>query len=119
VRALSIQVQPAKSRGLDLERLSAAFADIAVMDDLVEHHQFDRGTDNGLYLNFTFGTRQAAALWRLIRTRLYEDEGFGPHMRAASMAMCSGEQGWDEYLLLYHFDPSVKLDAETALSESI
>ena len=57
-----------------------------------------------------FGTTQAAALWRVVRSRFYEDSEFGPHMRKASMAMCSSEQGWDDYALLYHFDPDVKVD---------
>jgi hypothetical protein len=110
VRALSIQVQPERSKGFDLDRLMAACADIAAMTDLVDHHQFDRGHDQVPYLNFTFGTRHAASLWGLLRTRLYEDEALGPHMRAASMAMCSSTEGWHEYLLLYHYDPAVKLD---------
>lgn len=67
------------------------------------------------YLNFTFGSSNAAALWRRIRERLYEDGALGPHMRAASMAMCSSEAGWDDYLQLYHFDPAVPLDPDTSL----
>jgi hypothetical protein len=118
VRALSIQVQPDRSTGLDVERLVDAFAVIAAMQDVVEHHQFDRGHDGVAYLNFTFGTRYSAALWRLVQTRLYEEEEFGPHMRAASMAMCSSEKGWDDYLLLYHFDPTVKVDEDDALTSA-
>jgi hypothetical protein len=36
-------------------------------------------------------------------------------MRAASMAMCSTPDGCDTYLLLYHFDPAVKLDPDASL----
>lgn len=63
----------------------------------------------------TFGTEHAASLWRVIQTRLYEDQTLGPQMRAASMAMCSTPDGWDTYLLLYHFDPAVKLDPDASL----
>jgi hypothetical protein len=66
-------------------------------------------------MNFTFGTEHAASLWRLIQARLYDDEVLGPHMRAASMVMCSSTTGWDDYLLLYHFDPGVKRDPDTTL----
>lgn len=111
MRSLSIQVHPQRSAGLDVDRVAAAFEGIAAMDDLVRHHHFDRGHDKGPYLNFTFGTEHAAALWRLIRARLYEDAELGPHMKAASMAMCSSETGWDQYLLLYHFDPAVTVDS--------
>ena len=108
MRALSIQVQPARADGLDVPRLSSAFADLAG-SDLVQHHSFSEGVDTTRYLNFTFGTTQAAALWRVVRSRFYDDSVFGPHMRKASMAMCSSEQGWDDYALLYHFNPEVKV----------
>lgn len=115
MRAISIQVQPERSRDLDLDHLIAVCSDVAAMKDLVDHHQFDRGHDKGPYLNFTFGTQRAASLWRLLRTRLYEDEALGPHMHEASMAMCSSTTGWNEYVLLYHFDPAVKQDPDPVL----
>jgi len=115
VRSLSIQFQPERADGLDVKRLEAACAEIATVTDLVEHHEFNEGSDRGPYINFTFGTRRAGELWRLISDRLYKDKEFGPHMRVASMAMCSSEEGWDDYLLLYHFDPAVRCDADTAL----
>jgi len=62
VRSLSIQVQPERSKGFDVDRLVAACTDIAARSDLVAHHQFDRGHDTLLYLNFTFGTEHAASL---------------------------------------------------------
>jgi hypothetical protein len=109
VRALSIQVQPARCPELDMDRLSAAFADVLI-SGLVAHHSFSHGSDKGPYFNFTFGTADAAALWKLIRARFYESDEFGVQMRKASMAMCSSEHGWDDYALLYHFDPAVETD---------
>jgi len=41
---------------------------------------------------------------------LYKDGQVGPAMARASMAMCEGSDGWTNYLLLYHFDRSVKVD---------
>ena len=110
MRALSIQVQPERSPGLDVDHVVATFTGIAADKALVRQHQFDRGRDTLRYLNFTFGTEHAASLWRLIETRLYGDDELGRHMRAASMAMCSSTNGWDRYLVLYHFDPAVKRD---------
>jgi hypothetical protein len=73
MRALSIQVQAARSEGLDT---------------------------------------QAAALWDLLRSRFYDDSEFGRHMRKASMALCSSDEGWDDYVILYHFDPLVKVRSD-------
>ena len=35
------------------------------------------------------------------------------------MAMCSSTEGWDEYLLLYHFNPEVKLDQDTSFRHTV
>jgi hypothetical protein len=98
-----------------MERIRAGFQEIATMSGLVAHHAFDDGDDDGRYFNFTFGARDAKQLWRVIQDRFYNSGEFGLHMRRSSMAMCSSESGWDTYLLLFHFDPGVKLDADTAL----
>ena|SRR5688572_33480715 len=100
---------------MDVERITAAFKAIAALTDLVQHHAFDGGNDKGEYFNYTFGTSRARELWRRIRLDIYSSGDIGLQMRRASMAMCSSEAGWDDYLLLYHFDPTVELDAESGL----
>jgi len=115
MRSLSIQVQPERSPGLDMEQLCKAFEEIAGRSDLVAHHSFDNGEDGTTYFNFTFGTTRAKLLWQTIRSHIYKSPEFGPHMSLASMAMCSSETGWHAYLQLFHFDPSVRLDPDDGL----
>jgi hypothetical protein len=98
-----------------MEQIHSGFQEIVVMSDLVTYHNFDDGDDDGRYFNFTFGTRNAKRLWGVIQDRFYNSGDLGLHMRRSSMAMCSSESGWDDYLLLFHFDPGVKRDADTAL----
>ena len=112
MRSLSIQVQPERSPDINIEQVCLMCEEIAKDGLLVKHHQFDHGVDNGPYFNFTFGTDSANKLWSQIRQSLYEKHELGAHMRKSSMAMCSSEEGWHDYLLLYHFDPEVKLDSE-------
>lgn len=100
-----------------MDAVTAEFAAIATRVDLVAHHAFDSGEDGGTYYNYTFGALKPFALWQEIQSRLYNVQVTGPHMRRASMAMCSGEDGWEDYLLLYHFDPTVELDATTILAQ--
>ena len=111
MKALSVQVQPSRGQGMDLQLLQARFGAVAENALLVKRHQFDRGYDKVEYLNFTFGTDDLRALWSFIEQSLYEDEQLRGAMAAASMAMCEGQHGWNDYLLLYHFDPTVKTDA--------
>lgn len=115
MRAVSIQVQPNRAKGIDMSKVLAHFEALVQRRDLVEHHDFNSGDDHGPYFNFTFGTRKAGDLWREIQERLYRDGDLAAHMRRSSMAMCSSEEGWDNYLLLFHFDSNVKLDDATAL----
>ena len=110
MRAISIQVHPNRTSGLDTTHLADAFAAIAAMTELVSHHQFDQGEDRAPYLNFTFGTDHAPRLWAMIQKLVYEDARLRAHLLAASMAMCSSEHGWDDYVILYHYDPAVPVE---------
>lgn len=109
IKALSIQVQPHRAPGLDITAIQAAFEALTQLP-LVKHHTFNNGRDKVEYFNFTFGTEDLPALWREVQSRFYKEAQLGPWMSAASMAMCEGPSGWDDYLQLYHFDPAVKRD---------
>ena len=115
MRSISIQVQPNLAPVLAMDQVTDVFRAIASIKRLVKRHQFDSGESNGPYYNYTFGTEQALELWREIKARLYEDPELGPDMRTASIATCSSETGWGNYILLRHFDPTVILDSEDEL----
>jgi hypothetical protein len=102
-------LQPHRAPTLDIAAIGAACEALTKLPLVLRHH-FDHGNDKVAYFNFTFGTEDLPALWREIRSRLYSDAQIGPWMMSASMVMCEGTVGWDDYLLLYHFDPTVKRD---------
>ncbi|KQX87085.1 hypothetical protein [Variovorax sp. Root473] len=107
MKSITVQIQPEKSPGIDLARLTELFTALAGRAELVQHHAFDSGTDGGADFNFTFGTRNAGELWRAIVDLIYQAPEHKTHMASASMAMCSGESGWYAYIQLFHRDPSV------------
>lgn len=115
MRSLSIQIQPARSRTLDVATVTRAFSEIASDARLVRHHACDHGHDSGEYFNFTFGTERAGDLWREIRRRLFDDPVLGAEMRKVSIAVCSSSTEWSDYVLLFHFDPGTKLDSAEVL----
>ncbi|NII10134.1 hypothetical protein [Oleiagrimonas sp. C23AA] len=115
MRYLSVQIQPERSPGIDVERISELFQELADRDDLVLRHSFDNGQDNGAYFNFTFGTERPAELWFAMQELIFLAQEHQSHMAAASMAMCSGEAGWDQYAQLYHWNPEVPVVPATAL----
>lgn len=72
--------------------------------------RFEEGEDEGGYLNLVFGTYEPLELWPQINAALYQSVEHGPTLRAHSMALCTGSHGWNDYVLLYHFDPSVPVE---------
>ena len=105
MKALSIQIQPERAPDLKMEEVQAAFEAIAEMSSLVRHHQFDDGFDRTRYFNFTFGTEDLKGLWAMIQSTIYSNPVLAEPMAISSMAVCTGEHGWDDYHLLFHFDP--------------
>ena len=88
-----------------MEEVKAAFEAIAEMTSLVRHHQFDDGFDRTRYFNFTFGTEDLKGLWAAIRSAIYSNPALAEPMAKSSIVVCTGENSWDNYHLLFHFDP--------------
>jgi hypothetical protein len=107
MKALSIQIQPERAPGLNMEEVQAAFETIAEVTSLVRHHQFDDGFDKTRYFNFTFGTEDLKGLWAVIQSTVYGNPALAEPVAKSSIVVCTGENGWDDYLLLFHFDPKV------------
>jgi hypothetical protein len=107
---LQIQVHPDVVPELDLVLLRSQFETIASSEPCVIRSRVDEGEDDGRYMNLAFKTTDRATLWRVVEERLYEHLQLGAPLRKASMTLCTGEEGWDDYLLLYHFNPEIELD---------
>ncbi|WP_020179290.1 hypothetical protein [Methylopila sp. M107] len=105
---LCLQVHPHRAPGLDLAALRAACGQVAA-SPIVSRYKEIAGEDGHPYVNFMFATETPGALWRALKDRLYGDHDLGPELSGAAMAMCEGDNGWDDYLLLAHYDPSVPL----------
>ena len=106
MKALSIHIQPERAPELKMEEVQAAFKAIAEMTSLVRHHQFDDGFDKTRYFNFTFGTEDLKGLWAVIQSTTYGNPALAGPLAKSSIVVCTGEHGWDDYLLLFHFDPN-------------
>lgn len=115
MRSLLVQIQPDRSPAIDMEALTELFQSIAASSRWVRGHSFDSGYNGGRYFNFRFKTDQPAALCALIQERIFHAQGHQEQIAEAAMAICSGERGWDDYLQLYHWDPTVPVVAVPAL----
>ena len=107
---LCIQVQPNRAPGIEMERVRALGETIAANKELISRFAVVEGQDDGPYSNLMFETLALQKLWEVVWETLYRDDRVGSALSQASMAMCEGNDGWNDYLLLYHYDPLVKLD---------
>jgi hypothetical protein len=100
MKRLHIQIQLARSPGLDTVEAVARLSRLAAGVKVTE------GEDDGRYLNVNFKAADLSELWALIREEL---QSF-PGLAGAAIVVCEGEFGWDDYLLLHHFNPEEQLD---------
>jgi len=107
---ICLQVHPGRAPALDVGRLATECEVIARRTEGVRGLGVSEGDDDGAYLNIVFATVDTATSWPRLREALLASTEFGAALMASSICMCTGEGGWDDYLLLYHFDPTVPLD---------
>ncbi len=80
------------------------------LSDHMPNVTFESGDDDGRYVNLFVDSDDAADAWSLITTSLLSDGIIGVEVRAASIVTITGRNGWDDYLLLHHFDHTQTLD---------
>jgi hypothetical protein len=107
---LCIQVHLGRAPGLDTARLAEVAEAIARRTPGSRGFDVSRGEEEGAYLNLLFPTESLPDAWRQLHAELLEGAEFGDVLWGASMCICTGAQGWDDYRVLHHFDPTVPLD---------
>lgn len=107
---LQIQVHPDLAPQLDLQLLREQVEAIVKAEPAVIRSKTDEGEDEGRYLNFAFKTSDRARLWRTLEAQLYGHPQLGALLRQSSMALCTGDDDWDDYLVLWHFNPEIEPD---------
>lgn len=106
---LCIQIQPSRAPGIDLALIRDAAAQLDATD-LFTRYGEEEDSDHGDYINLYFDAPSPAEAWRVIRPTFYEEARIGRFLRKSSIVTCQGQKGWDDYLLLHHFDPTVSRD---------
>src|SRR5690242_19833636 len=106
---LTVQLQP---------KLLASFSDGKVeqlcsspaLAGLSQSHRITRGNDQGPYINVSFTASDLKPLWQAVRQELVR---LG--LQAGSIVTCTGKDGWNDYLLLHHFDAQYRTNEGSAL----
>lgn len=104
MKMLHVQLQPTRSPGLDEATAVKRLTDAGHQCDA--RSRVTEGVDACRYVNLDFCTTDLVALWAAVRVEVQTVRG----LSAAAIVCCQGEFGWDDYLLLHHFDPAEPLD---------
>ena len=108
MKALSINFQPNRVPALDVA--GVIFRLRALAAGWVEGLNVEQGDDDGPYVNITYTPRDLAGFWAHLRAEMDRDPIVCAALTRGSIIVCEGEHGWDDYLLLHHFDPDEPLD---------
>lgn len=71
---------------------------------------YEVGDDDGRYVNLFLTTLNRSETWDRIRSQLIESRLPGGELRDAMIVTITGQNGWDDCLLLHHFDGAEPLD---------
>ncbi len=108
---LCIQIQTERAPELRLDTVRRTMNEIALHCPGCKSLDVIEGDDSGPYVNFLFETDKPIALWHELIRRLYDNSRPGTAARQSSIVTCEGENGWDDYLLLAHYDAAERLDS--------
>jgi hypothetical protein len=112
MRLLNIQFQPHRAPKLSPKALKSLVSAFASKSAIVQEFSFEHGQDRGPYINFFLSARakDLPKLWNSLRRQLLVSSPHSSAIRKSCMVLCQGSRGWDNYLLLAHFDPEVLCD---------
>jgi hypothetical protein len=109
MKILCFQVQPERSREIDLAAVAALMARIAMSPD-VRDFTIQRGRGKEPWVNFLFTSASVARTWSRLESGAIKHGRLGPKLRRSSIVTCQGSRGWDNHRLLHHFDSRQPLD---------
>ena len=108
MKTLCFQVQPQRSRGIDLAAVAALMSQIALSSG-VREFAIPRGRSD-TWINFLYTSTSAVGIWSSLEQRALMHRRLGLQLRRSSIVTCEGSRGWDNYRLLHHFDSREALD---------
>lgn len=104
MKKLHVQLQPQRSRELDAAEAVRHLIDAG--EPFAASSHVTEGFDDVAFVNVDFTTSDVVGLWTALRNALPSIRG----LAETAIVCCEGAEGWDDYLLLHHFDASVSLD---------
>jgi hypothetical protein len=108
MRTICFHVQPKRVSGIDTGTISKLMLRLALSPQ-VREFTIHRGPKDS-WVNFLFSSPVVGRTWRMLHSRALTHSTWGSRLRRSAIVTCEGSRGWDNYLLLHHFDTKQVLD---------
>src|SRR3972149_1831983 len=102
MKRLHVQLQPERMLGFDALQVGRDLQTLAEESGLAKSVEIVEGNDQGPYVGIDFASDNVQGLWFRLLDRLLANSA----LTECSIVCCEGDNGWDDYLLLHHFDPA-------------
>jgi hypothetical protein len=121
MRTLAVQFQPGRATSVKVASVVSLMTRIAGSNFSLRGFAYQKGDDRGPYVNFQFEipAGKLAQTWASILAGALRHRLLGPSLRRSCIVTCEGARGWDNYLLLYHFNQKLKLATLRNVQQSV
>lgn len=106
MKQINIQLQDSTPANENLPKLLGKLAMIGSAHATTETTWLTSGEEDGRYFNLNIECSDLGQVWPLLQPLVTSGLSQGIRM----IVTCQGEDGWNDYLLLYHFDESELVD---------
>jgi hypothetical protein len=108
MKCLCVNFQP--NRVPELDPAQVLFALRALGAGWAEKLHVEQGDEEGPYAQVTYTVRNLAGFWAHLQAEMTRNATISAAITRGSIVVCEGDHGWDDYLLLHHFNPTEPLD---------
>ncbi len=74
------------------------------------HPEVEPEEDNPSIINLNFFTEDTVVFWAEFQQQILNNTPCGDWLKEVAIIVCEGEYGWNDALLLAHYDDNEKLD---------
>jgi hypothetical protein len=95
---ISVQFHPSRDNRFHLEDL------LDLVRSVGRYPEVDKDESDPESVHLNFFTEDIRLFWSDFEQGVLNDPVLGSWVKNTTIIVCEGDQGWDNYLLLWHFD---------------
>ena len=104
MKCVSVQLYPALDTTFEVGDL------LALVRSIGRFPEVDQDDVDPKSINLNFFTEDLQGFWQQFQQGVLNDPELGAWVKRIAVIVCEGDQGWDNYLLLWHHDQSQDTD---------